>query len=189
MENPMLDNKWAHGKVHFELPELPPLLVATPGIKPLAAVLDNHIGVEIVLLITEPEYKVKEFAGRDITRFVLNAGLVYTTHGPVCFLLYSFPDPLSGEQVIYESTINPLDHRQLSIYRQLSGQKYWHVFTADNSGNVVNFFEFPNEYGLKKTLDQIEGVCKNMQATDFMAAKAEYERKCSIEQLLAMSES
>ncbi|MFA4829322.1 MAG: hypothetical protein WC855_12360 [Thermodesulfovibrionales bacterium] len=182
----MLDNKWKHGKAHFELPQLPPVMVASPGIKPISAVLDNKVGEEIVLLITEPQDKVREFEGRNITRFMLKAGLVNTAFGPVCWLLFYFPDPLSGGQVTYENTINPKAHDQLSIYEKLSNQKYWHVVIANDAGEVVNFFEFPNEYGLSDTLHQVKSVCSNMQVTDFIAAKAEYESKYSIDQLLAM---
>ncbi len=181
-----MDNKWRHGKVHFELPPLPPTLIASLSIKPISVVLDNDVGQEIILLVTEPKNKVKEFEGRSITRFMLKAGLVNTSFGPVCFLLFYFPNPLTGVQVTYENTINPKDHQQLSIYEQFSSQRYWHVVIADDSGEVVNFFEFPNEYGLGDTLEQIDNVCRNMQVTDFMSAKAEYEHRYSIDQLLEM---
>ena len=101
-------------------------------------------------------------------------------------LLFYFPDPFTGEQVTYENTINVEDHQQISIYKQLAEQKYWHVIIADDSGTVINFFEFPNEYGLSETLNQVESACENMQITDFMAAKAEYENQYSIERLLEM---
>ena len=181
-----MDNKWRHGKVHFELPPLPPTLINSPGIKPIPVVLDNDVGQEIVLLVTEPKETAKEFVGRDITRFILKAGLINTSFGPVCFVLFNFPNPLTGAQVTYENTINPKDHQQLSIYEQLSSQKYWHVVIADDSGEVVNFFEFPNEYGLDDTLEQVGNACRNMQVTDFMSAKAEYEFRYSIDQLLEM---
>ena len=182
----MLENKWKHGKVHFKLPELPAMFLASPGIKLISVVIDNHVGKEIVLLITESVNQIEEFEGREISRFMLKAGLVNTSYGLVCFFLYYFPNPLTGRQVTYENTVNPKDCQQLSLYEQLSVQKYWHVVLADDSGKVVNFFEFPNEYGLNATLDQVKSVCKNSQVTDFKAAKAEYESKYSIDQLLAM---
>jgi hypothetical protein len=181
-----MDNKWKHGKVHFELPQLPAMLVASQGIKPISAILDSGIGEEIVLLITEPKANVREFEGRDITRFMLKAGLVNTSFGPVCFLLFYFPDPVTGAQVTYENTVNPKDDRQLSVYDRLSGQSYWHVVIADDSGKVVNFFEFPNYYDLGNTLAQVRKVCQRMDVTDFWSAKAEYESKYSVDQLLAM---
>lgn len=50
----------------------------------------------------------------------------------------------------------------------------------------MNFFEFPNEYGLKEKLDRIESICEKIEACDFIAAKAEYENTYSINQLLTM---
>jgi len=182
----MLDNQWKHGKVHLELPPLPSIIIASSGLKPISIILDNSVGEEIVLLITEPKSKVEEFEGREITRFMLKAGLVTTSFGPVCFLLYFFPNPLNGEQVTYENTINPKNNEQLSIYEKLSRQKYWHVVISDDSGEVANFFEFPNEYGLAETLNQVETACENMRVTDFMAAKTEYENQYTIDRLLAM---
>lgn len=182
----MLENKWKHGKVHFELSQLSPVLIASPGIKPISMILDNNIGEEIVLLITEPKELAKDFEGRDITRFMLKVGLIKTSYGPICFLLFYFPDPLTGGQITYESTINIDDYEHISIYKQLSIQRYWHVIIADDTGEVVNFLEFPNEYGLIQTFNQIEDACKNMKVINYTAAKYEYEQKYSIEQLLEM---
>lgn len=181
-----MDNKWKLGNVHLELPELPPIFLSSSGIKPISVVLDKNVGMEIVLLITEPGHQAKGFEGVNITRFMLKTGLVDTSSGPVCFLLFYFPDPLTGAQVTYENTVNPKDEQQLAIYEQLAAQKYWHVIVADTAGEVVNFFEFVNHYGLKETLDQVKFVCEKTPATDFMAAKAEYEDTYSIEALLAM---
>ena len=182
----MIDNRWKHGAVHLELSELPPILIASQGIKPISAILDVNIGEEIILLITESTSKAKEYEGRSITRFMLKVGLVNTSYGPVCFLLFYFPDPLTGVQMTYEYTINPKDDQQLSVYEMLSNQKYWHVVIADDSGSVGNFFEFPNEYNLSDTITQVKNTCQNMRVTDFIAAKSEYEREYSIDQLLAI---
>lgn len=182
----MLDNKWKRGKVHFELSKLSPILITSPGIKPIPAILDNSVGEEIVLLITERLEKVKEFHGRNMTSFMLKAGLVNTNFGPVCWLLFFFPVPLTGGQVTYENVINPSDRQQLSIYERLSQQKYWHVVIADDTGEVVNFFEFPNKYGFAEILKQVQSVCSNKHVVDFVAAKGEYEGEYSIDDLLNM---
>jgi len=152
----------------------------------VSAVLDAHIGPEILLLITETKDKIGEFEGTDISRLNMKAGLVNTSFGPVFWILYHFPDPVTGEKVVYENTINPKNTQQVSIYKQLLSQKFWHAIMADDTGNVVNFFEFPNNYGLSGTLDQVQEVCSRMQVTDFMAAKAEYENSYSIDELLEM---
>ncbi len=180
----MLNNKWKHGKVHFELPQMPLPLTASPGIKPISVILDMDIGPEIVLLITEPRDKIDEFEGRNITSFMMKSGLVNTSFGPVYWLVFYFPDPVTGRKVTYENTVNPKDEQQVSIYEQLSSQEYWHVVMADDTGEVVNFFEFPNSYGLSDALQQVQNVCSEMQVTDFMAAKGEYESRYSIDELL-----
>ena len=180
----MIDNKWRHGEVRLELPPLPSVLLTSSGIKPISFVLDQRIGPEIVLLITEPREQAKEFEGRNITGFFMKSGLVNTSYGPVCFLLFYFPSPDTGLRVTYENIVNPKDEQQVSIYRQLAEQKYWHVVIADNDGEVLNFFEFHNIYGLADTLKQVQQVCSELHVSDFMAAKAEYELTYSIEELL-----
>jgi len=173
----LLKNKWTHGKVLFELPELPFDLKNSSGIKPISVTLDNRIGEEVVLLITEPLNQIKNFEGVEVSDFMLKAGLVNTSFGPVCFLLYFFPDPHTGEQVTYENTINPKNQEQLFTFEKLANQEYWHVIAAD---------DFANTFGLKETLAQVQNVCKNLQVTNFLSAKAEYEAKYSVESLLAM---
>jgi len=82
--------------------------------------------------------------------------------------------------------LNTIGVCSLNICNRFSIQKYWHVVIADDAGEVVNFFEFPNEYGLMETLNQIEDVCKNMEISNYTVAKEEYEQQYSIEQLLEM---
>lgn len=182
----MLENKWNHGKTHFVLPPLPSILLSSSGIKPLSIILDPDIGAETILLITEPRRQALEFEGRDIASFHLKAGLVNTPYGPVFWLLFYFPDPVTGQSVIYENSVNPKDQSQLANFEQLASQRYWHVVIADDTGKVMNLFEFPNSYGLKDTLAQVQNVCSRMAVKDFVRAKQEYEAAYSIEQLLQL---
>jgi len=149
-------------------------------------ILDSGVGTEIILLITEPRRQAQEFAGRDITSFYLKSGLVNTPYGPVFWLLFYFPDPVTGQSVIYENSVNPKDQSQLSNFEQLASQKYWHVVIADDKGKVINLFEFPNSYGLKDTLAQVHNVCSRMAVKDFIRAKQEYENSYSIEKLMEL---
>ena len=181
-----MDNKWLHGEVILKLPELPPLLLSLSGIKPIYLTLDKNIGREVVLLITEPRSKVEDFMGRGMNTFMLKTGMVNTSFGPVYFLLFYFPDPVTGNKITYENSLNPKDIEQLSIYKELSNQKYWHVIVADDSGEVVKFSEFSNNYGLGESIQRAIDVCKDIEVIDFMRAKAEYEKEYSIEDLLEM---
>lgn len=179
----MLDNKWEDGNVEFDLSKLPSNLFTSPRIKPLKLSKNNSLEEEVMLLHTQEKKNAKEFIDRDILISV-KSGVIYTSNGPVCFILFSFPDPATGDIYTYENTINPKNHDELSVYKQLADQKYWHVIIADYDRNVVTLFEFSNGYSLKDSLDKIESACQDMHVSDFKAAKAEYEKMYSVEQLL-----
>lgn len=168
----------------LELPPLPQAILSSSGLKPLSFVLDNKVGPEVILLITESRPHVTEFEGRNISGFWMKSGLVNTLCGPVYWLLFYFPSPLTGERIIYENVVNPKEPDHLSIYAQLANQEYWHVVIADDSGEVVNFFEFKNKYGLAEAIRQVEEVCAGMNVSDFVRAKREYHNTYSIEKLM-----
>jgi hypothetical protein len=180
----VLDNKWKHGKTQFRLPPLSQQSLTAIGLKPMSFILDESVGPEIVLLITEPKSRLKEFEGLSITSFHMKAGLVDTSHGPVYWVLFFFPSPATGQKTIYECVVNPKGDAHLALYRRLAGQMYWHVVIADEEGEVSNLFEFSNSYGLSESLTAAEIVCSSMESSDFMAAKAEYQSKFSIDELL-----
>ncbi len=181
----MLDNKWEDGNVEFDLSQLPDGLFNNPAIKPLKLSKKNSSEAEIMLLHTQEKEKAKQLVDKDIS-INTKSGVIYTSYGPVCFILFSLPDPDTENIYTYENTINPKNDDELSIYKELANQKYWHLIIADNEKKVVTLFEFSNGDSLKKSLDQIEDACKDLQVTDFKAAKAEYEQKYSVEQLLEM---
>ena len=164
-----MNNKWKRGRVNLKLSGLPSAFLAHSGIKPLPLVLDNNIGQEIILLINGPRDHVVEFEGIGTIDFMLKMGIIETSFGPICFLLFYFPNPPSGTQITYEYAVNPKDQQHLSTFYQLSSQRYWHVFIADNSGEVINFLEFPSDmYGLDEKLEGVVNFCKDMKVTDFM---------------------
>ena len=182
---PTLNNKWRWGSLQFKLPQMPPELLASSGIFPISLVVDGNAGREVVLLIVEPMDKLEEFKGRGTTEFVVKTGLVRTSFGPIGWFLFYFSDPGTGSRVVYERVVNPKEPDQLLIYECLAAQKYWHVILADDTGEVVNFFEFENDYGLSDAVRQMETVSSDMRVSDFNAAKSEYEDTYSIDDLLA----
>ena len=179
----MLDNKWQHGTVHFILPALPADVIQSIGLKPVPLIVDPHVGTEIVLLITEHRDRANTFKSSRVTQFFTKSGLANTSFGPVCWLLFYFPH-LPGGQITYENILNPKDDQQLHVYERLAKQDYWHVVFADQQGEVINFFEFPNRYGLLEVLRQIKEVCSNLEVSDFSAAKAEFQQTYNIEDLI-----
>lgn len=183
----MLDNQWKHGEVSFVLPQLDPIILSNHGLKPIVLVLDADVGPEVVLLITEPQENLQDFEGCSLTGLELKTGLVATSFGPVFWLLFHFPNLATGKEVTYENSIDPKDQEQLSIYKQLADQKYWHVIIADDVGKVCNFLEFLNGFALSEAIGQAEKASANTETIDFQAAKAAYEKEYSIDQLLPAS--
>jgi len=182
----MLDNKWRHGIVKFEIPFLQPEVLSLSGIKPFPLIVDIKNGPEIVLLITDSKERVREFKGIDKTDFYMKSGLASTSCGPVYFILFYFPSLVTDQTIAYECVVNPKSQTQMDIFKQLASQKYWHVIVTDETGEVVNFFEFNNIYELTDALEQVENVCLQIEVSDFISAKAEYQRTYTIEELLNM---
>lgn len=180
----MLANKWMRGKVSFELPQLSPHSLAARGLKPMSLTLDESVGPEVVLLITEPSIRLEEFEERGITSLYLKSGLANTSFGPVCWLLFDFPSPATGQRTTYECVVNPKDDMHLNLFRRLAEQDYWHVVMADDRGTVHNCFEFPNAYGLSETVKSAEEICLSKDVSDFLAAKAEYQSRLTVDELL-----
>jgi len=56
---------------------------------------------------------------------------------------------------------------------------------ADDEGVVHNSFEFPNTYGLSETLESVAEICSGRNVSDYMAAKAEYQAKFTVDELFA----
>lgn len=186
----MIHNKWRHRKVSLELPRLPIIrdssktIWPSVGLKLSALILDKSVGPEIVIVITEPDAQAQDFVGRDLTGLNVKTGLVNTSHGPVFFLLFQFPDPVSGENIVYENSLNPIDNAHIGALEQLASQTHWHVVISDQDRNVVNAFEFPNQYGLATVVPKVRDACSNMQVLDFRLAKREFEKTYSVDDLL-----
>jgi hypothetical protein len=185
----MIDNKLSQRKAHYELATLPPWLLASPGIKIVSLVLEPRIAPESVLLVIEEGQHAREFEGRDLTSFNMKSGLVRTAYGPVYWLLFSFPSPAVRGMVTYEMVVNPTDADHLTSFYVLAEQKYWHVVIADSEGQVANLFEFPNNYGLGEALENVREICVTANVSDFMAAKAEYQARYTVEDLLKAGEA
>ncbi|WP_257291773.1 hypothetical protein, partial [Endozoicomonas sp. ONNA1] len=135
-------------------------------------------------LITEPAGQLDYVKGKNIANFHIVAGMVNTSYGPVFFIVFYFPDPRTSSKISYETLIDPFNLQQVSIYQRLASQLYWHVAIADDTGKVANFFEFPNQYNLDETIQQVLSACANFEPVNFDMAKAEFMANYSIDDLL-----
>ena len=190
-----LNNKWEIEKVHFILPELPQELHQMEGILPFNLALDSKIGTEVVLLWFDRTPFIYELAKVKPFRLHLHSGLSRTSHGPIGFLVFFVPDPNNAD-IPFASTdchINPFNPQHLSTFRDLARQSHWHVVLVDKEDNVVDLYEFNNNYKLNDTIDHIEEVCLDnernallMGSDSFDAAKQEFCLKYTLDDLLKL---
>src|SRR5450631_1858779 len=95
-------NQFRHGKWHFELAETSLSPIGMAGARFEKTTLDEEIGPEVVLMLTDPtafahELKRERFALR------LKSGVAQTSVGPVLFLLWWIPPVTNGKPfALYE---------------------------------------------------------------------------------------
>jgi hypothetical protein len=189
----MLNNKWTHGKTHFVLSSLPVYVRGAEGILPFRSIIDPQVGSETALLLFDRTPFIYELAKLKPFNLLLKTGLVHTSHGPSCFLLFYVPDPRrpGSVWVAIDAHINPLEVRHLVMWRDLARQSHWHLILVDADDELVDFFEFENTFGLDETLDQIGTMFPATTSSfpekaKFDEAKIEFSGTYSIEDLLKM---
>jgi hypothetical protein len=185
----MLSNKWSHGSTHFILPPLPPQFQTAQGIVPWRLGLDPKTGSEMVLLLIDRTPFIYDLAKIKPFDFRLNIGLVRTSHGPLCFLLFYVPDPTRPGSVYLaiDAHLNPFDADHVMVWRDLARQSHWHLVLVGVDDELVDLFEFENIFNLGQTLDQVETVCSTMDGGGSIdAAKFEFAATYPIERLLEM---
>ena len=84
---------------------------------------------------------------------------------------------------MFENTANPHDPGQLQIYWDLARQTHWHVFVLGAGNEVLNWFEFRNNFKLEGLLERTEEVADRFSCKDFGLAKREFEACCSLDDL------
>ena len=159
-----------------------------PGFDPgLSVVHARHKALdeaEVVLLIVEPSKAQDPFRKMKTPRLGVKNGLVHTAFGSVFWTLFMFTDPRSKETFSYEATVNPKDTEHTAIFTELANQQWWHPVITNDAGFVRGSFEIRNTFGLATALNSAQAECADRQVSDFMAAKAEYERRYTIQDLI-----
>jgi hypothetical protein len=180
-------NKWLGGFGTFEIPvsALPEGLLAQRGIVPWGLTLSTEIGIEVVLLLIQDDETCAELEGVEIVRMNLKTGLCQTSFGPVFWLLFQLLDPARpGEFITFEYPVNLSDGQIVTALQDLAAQDYWHLFLLDPTGQVRKFVEFRNSFELGRGLEASLGYLAANPGLRFDAARSEYERLYSIEDLL-----
>jgi hypothetical protein len=169
------DNRFRHGKQHFELAKASPTTVGMAGARFEKATLDAEIGPEIVVMLTDPtpfayELKRERFALR------LKSGVVQTSVGPILFLLWWIPPVTNGEPfALYEHILNPAHAGVLQMLCQVAKQTHLHLLLIGPDQALLDVYEFESTFGLERLISVSERACEEYPGMDFIAAKQEYD--------------
>ena len=182
------DNRFRHGKWHFELVGTSPATAGMSGARFEKATLNEEIGPEIVVMLTDLtpfayELKREPFALR------LKSGAVQTSVGPVLFLLWWIPPVTNGKPfALYEQILNPTQTGVLGMLRQIARQTHLHLLLIGPGQALLDVYEFESTFGLEKLISVSECACREYGGMDFTAAKEEYDRTSELMELFRMSE-
>jgi hypothetical protein len=184
----MFNNQLTRGSKHFVLPPLPPELRAAEGLIPWRLALDPNVGSEMVLLLLDRTPFVEDLAKIRPFDLRLKTGLVRTSHGPLCFLLFYVPNPMRPGAVYFsiDVHVNPLDPLHLITWRDLARQSHWHLILVGANDKIVDLFEFQNTFDVGQTLDQFKSLSSSTPEGDFDQAKVEFSATYTVEHLLQM---
>jgi hypothetical protein len=185
------DNRFRHGKCHFELAGTSPATVGMTGASFEQTTLDVEIGPEIVVMLTDPTPFAHELS-RERFELRLKSGVAQTSVGPVLFLLWWIPPVTNGEPfALYEQVLNPTHTGILEMLRQIARQTHLHflLIGPGQAGQaLLSVYEFKSTFGLEKLISVSESACKEHSGMDFVAAKQEYDRTYDLMELFRMSE-
>jgi hypothetical protein len=182
------DNRFRHGKCHFELAGTSPATVGMTGARFEQTTLDAEIGPEIVVMLTDPTPFAHELS-RERFELRLKSGVAQTSVGPVLFLLWWIPPVTNGKPfALYEQILNPTHTGVLGMLRQVARQTHLHLLLIGPGQALLDVYEFESTFGLEKLISVSESACKEYGGMDFIAAKQEYDRTYDLMELFCMSE-
>ena len=183
------DNRFRHGKCQFELAGTSPLAAGMSGARFEKAILDEEIGSETVLFLTDSTPFAHELH-RKRFELRLKSGAAQTNAGPVLFLLWWIPPITNGEPfALYEQLLNPAHTGVLRRLRQLARQTHLHLVLIGPGQELLDVYEFENVFGLDKLIPISVSACTRYGGSmDFIAAKQEYDQTYDVMELFGMSE-
>jgi hypothetical protein len=163
-DNWVLDNKWDHGKTKFDfslLKEQVPLF--QPSIFPYRVMIDSKKGSEVVLIYCDERQYLDEIIALEVFNFLTKSGAINTEYGPICFYVFAIKsqNSLKDNLVILDAYLNPYSPEQKILWRDLSRQKYWHLFILNENYEQLGFREIKNAFCLEKFLNKIDELWDN----------------------------
>ena len=187
MTERIFDNRFRHGKRHFELAGTNPAAIEMPGARFEKATLDEEIGPEIIVMLTEPTQFADELKRHERFELRLKSGAAKTSVGPVLFLLWWIPPVTNGKPfALYEQILNPTHSVVLEMLRQVATQTHLHLLLVGPGQALLGVYEFESTFELEELISVSESACQDYGNMDFIAAKEEFDRTYELMKLFGM---
>jgi len=184
----MRNTKWTN-QVDMDAPELPDWFWERSGVTPVEGVVDEEVGEEVLLLINDPTDGAADLAGLDPFRFTVSCGALDTEHGSLGFMLFIVPNNEDADQphAVWEILFDPADEEMARPFHALATQSHWHAVLFGPGPEVLNVFEFTNNYFLDAGMADIGQKTEGKPCTDFAAAVEAAHAAYSLEELFVAS--
>ena len=182
----MKETKWTT-EVAVDPPDLPDEFWERPGITPVLGEVEEAVGDEVILLINDPTEDAESFAQIDPVVLNVESGSVETEHGSLGFVLFIVQnlEDEGAPHAVWEILFDPRDEEMVAPFRLLSEQSHWHALFFGPGPEILNIFEFPNNYFLEAGLEDILNQTAESPCTDFAQAVADAHEAYSLEELYA----
>ena len=95
----------------------------------------------------------------------------------------SFPQPFAS----VECLINPAEQQHVDTLRRLANQTHWHLMLVGSDNEVVDLFEFENQFDLDSSLDMMLEACRGMRVTDFTRVRNDFWHAFTMDDLYKMA--
>ncbi len=189
MHEQTFNNRFRHRKQNFEMDSTVPGFAHTPGARFETFILDEEIGPESVLMVTDPTPSAYELK-REPFELHLKTGVAHTSAGPILFFLWWLPPITNGKPfALFEHILNPAKKGVLEGLTQLARQSHLHLLLVGPGKEILGVYEFKNVFGFDEFIWFVEKACTEYVGMDFTAAEAEYERTYDVMELFHMGEA
>ena len=185
----MKNTKWT-SEVAVDPPELPDWFWQQAGITPVEGVIDEAVGEEIILLLNDPTENAEGFGKLDPFELNVSSGSVDTPeHGSLGFVLFIVPDRENPGQphAVWEILFDPTDDEMTAPFHGLAEQSHWHAILFGPGPEIVNIFEFENNYFLDAGMAEVAEQTADKPCTDFGEAIVAAHEAYTLEELYIAS--
>ncbi len=179
-----MENKWQKDLLSLAIPPLPKRWECESGCILVKAAFDEEIGPEVFLaVLEEPSWCLPLAVARPFNIFC-KSGIAETEHGTIIFAVWTVAAG-SPVQTVHEQFLNPNKIETIRLLSALAQQTHLKVLVINSrASEVINWFEFENEFGFDKVLMSAIAAISHDDCADFDEAIRAFQDQYSVQDLL-----